>query len=141
MKSNSAGPRSLKPKQAVDQSVESFLATLDHPRKPEILALRELILSADPNIREAIKWNAPSFYTTEHFATMNLRAKNGLGLILHFGAKKNAISKTGVPIPDPHSLLEWLAKDRALVTFRDLKDLDAKGDAFTNLLREWIRHL
>ncbi|MGC4055913.1 MAG: DUF1801 domain-containing protein [Paludibaculum sp.] len=106
-----------------------------------MLALRQLILSVDPAIGEAIKWNAPSFHTTEHFATMNLRARNGLGIILHFGAKKNAIAETGIQIPDPHGLLEWLAKDRALVTFRDLEQQEAQREAFANLLREWMRYV
>ena len=84
---------------------ETFLASLDHPAKPEILAIREVILAVDPTIGEGIKWNAPSFHTSEHFATMNLRVKAGIGVILHFGAKKNDISTTGVAIPDPGSLL------------------------------------
>lgn len=141
MKSKPDSARPPKSKPGPTESVDDFLAKLDHPRKPEILALRELILSVDPAIREAIKWNAPSFYTTEHFATMNLRTRDGLGVILHFGARKNAISETGVNIPDPHSLLEWLAKDRALVAFRDLEDVESKRAALGQLLREWIRHL
>ncbi|MBN9660366.1 MAG: DUF1801 domain-containing protein [Acidobacteria bacterium] len=141
MKPKPARPRSPLPALSSSGSVDVFLANLDHPRKPEILALRQLILSVDPAIGEAIKWNAPSFFITEHFATMNLRARGGLGVILHFGAKKNAISETGVSIPDPHSLLEWLAKDRALVTFRDLEHIEAERLAFTHLLQEWIRHL
>ena len=69
------------------QDVESFLAALNHPMKPEILAVRQTILGADPSITEGIKWNAPSFRTTEWFATFHLRAKVGLQVILHLGAK------------------------------------------------------
>ena len=43
-------------------SVEAFLAALDHPRKQDILTVRQIILGADPRIQEAIKWNAPSFH-------------------------------------------------------------------------------
>lgn len=123
------------------ESVESFLASLEHPSKEEVLALRQIILAADPAIAEGIKWNVPSFRTSEYFATLNLRVKNGVGVILHFGAKKNDISITGVAIPDPDSLLEWLAKDRAMVTFHDLNDITAKQSAFTNLIRQWIKHV
>ena len=66
---------------------------------------------------------------------MNLRGKKGIGVILHFGAKKRDISTTGVAIEDPESLLEWLAKDRALVTFRDSGDIAAKQSAFTSLIQ------
>ena len=42
--------------------------------------------------------------------------------------------------PDP-ALLEWLGKDRASVTFRDLNDVDARGAAFADVIRQWIRHV
>src|SRR5262245_62925629 len=90
--------------------VESFLEALEHPAKREILALREAILDADSTIGEEIKWKSPSFRTTEHFATVNLRAREGVGLVLHFGAKKNEISARGVTIADPESLPKWLAR-------------------------------
>ncbi len=126
---------------AVAEEVESFLEALEHPAKREILALREAILDADSSIAEEIKWKSPSFRTTQHFATVNLRAKQGVGLILHFGAKKSEISTRGVTIEDPESLLEWLAKDRAMVNFANLSDLRAKRQAFTRLIREWIKHV
>lgn len=108
---------------------------------PEIDALREIIRSAHPSITEGIKWNAPSFRTTDWFATLNLRAKKGVAIILHFGAKKNAISESGVAIDDPQGLLQWLGKDRAQVSFTDAADLAARQPAFTALLRQWITHL
>ena len=105
------------------------------------MCIREAILAADPSIAEGIKWNVPSFRTSDYFATMNLRAKAGVGVILHFGAKKNEISTTGVAIKDPSSLLTWLAKDRAMVTFRDLNEFADCRSAFTNLIRDWIKHV
>lgn len=122
-------------------SVDDFLATLDHPHADALVALRGILLAADPSIAEGIKWNVPSFRTTDWFATSHLRAKTGLGVILHFGAKKNAISADGVAIPDPYGLLQWLAKDRALVAFRDAADVAARRDAFTTLVRHWIVHV
>lgn len=141
MKAKGSDTRSTKRTASTPETVDTFLASLDHPSKQEILALRKIILAADPTIAESIKWNAPSFYTSEHFATMNLRAKTGIGVILHFGAKKRDISSTGVAIPDPDSLLEWLAKDRATVTFPDLNDIAARRLAFTSLIRQWIKHV
>jgi hypothetical protein len=123
------------------ESVEAFLAALDHSLKPEILALRQIILDADPSIAESVKWNAPSFYTAEHFATMQLRAKDGVQVILHLGAKIRATATTGIPIDDPAVLLDWLAKDRALVKFRDLNDIEAKQAAFTDVIRQWIKYI
>lgn len=126
---------------SASESVDAFLAALDHPFKPEVLALRQIILGADPGIAEGIKWNAPSFRTSEYFATMHLRAKDGVQVILHLGAKTRDTSTSGVAIDDPESLLEWLAKDRASVKFRELKDVEAKQSAFVSVIRQWIRYV
>lgn len=123
------------------ESVETFLASLDHPFKPEIIALRQAILGADSRIAESIKWNAPSFSTSEHFATMQLRAKDGVLIILHLGAKTRDTATTGIAIDDPAALLSWLAKDRASIKFRDLADIEAKRAAFTNVIRQWIEYV
>ena len=127
-------------KKTAPGDVETFLAALEHPFKQEILAVRQIILGADPSIAEGIKWNAPSFRTSEFFATFNLRAKDGVQVILHLGAKTRDNSTT-VAIADPESLLEWLAKDRASARFRDLEDIDAKRTAFANVIRQWIKHV
>ncbi len=124
---------------AEPESVAAFLATLEPAVRALVEDLRATILAADPAIAEGIKWKVPSFRTSEYFATLNLRVREGVGLILHFGAKKNAIATTGVAIPDPASLLHWLGKDRAAVAFRDAAQLADQRAAFTQLIREWIR--
>lgn len=123
------------------EQVAAFLAALDHPLKPVIVALRDVILSADPSIAEGIKWNAPSFYTTEHFATFHLRAKDGVQIMMHLGAKPRDTAQTGIAIDDPAGLLQWLAKDRASVTFRDLGEVEARRDAFTDIIRQWLKYV
>jgi hypothetical protein len=135
----SSPKRTTKKSEPAPEAVEVFLAALDHPFKEEILAIRQVILGVDQSIAEGIKWNAPSFRTSEHFATFQLRAKDGVQVILHLGAKPREGS--GVAIADPESLLEWLAKDRASVMFRDSKDLDAKRSAFADVIRQWIKYV
>jgi hypothetical protein len=107
--SKASSPKPTKRGASAPEDVETFLASLEHPFKQEIVALRQLILGADPGITEGIKWNAPSFRTSEYFATFQLRAKDGVQLILHLGAKKRDTAATGIEISDPASLLEWLA--------------------------------
>jgi hypothetical protein len=129
-----------RPRVAPDSSaaVDAFLATLEHPRQAEIVALRALILGVDPRIAEGIKWNVPSFRMTEYFATMHLRGKTGLGLVLHLGAKKRP---AGTPLPtidDPGGLLKWLGADRAMLVVHDGADLAAKRDGISAILRSWI---
>lgn len=122
-------------------TVDEFLAVLDHPAKVEILALRQLILAADPRIGEGVKWNAPSFHTTEYFATFHLRAKAGVQLILHLGAKVRDNSTAGMTIADPQSLLTWLAKERASISFHDLAEIRTQQNAFQALIQAWIGHV
>ena len=119
-------------------AVDAFMATLDQPAKPAIEALRRIILRADPRIAEGIKWKSPSFRTGEYFATVNLRAKAGIGVILHFGAKLRQLPAGGAAISDPQGLLKWLAADRAMLEFADLADLAVKESALTAIIRQWI---
>jgi hypothetical protein len=121
-----------------DPAVLAFLRELEHPLADEINAVREIILGASPDIREEIKWNAPSFRTSEFFATFNLRSKEGVRLVFHTGAKVKASAKDGLQLADPAGLVEWLAKDRGLVTLGDAKDIKAKRTALRALVREWI---
>ncbi len=76
MASKASSTKPTKRSASAPENVETFLASLDHPFKQEILALRQIILDADPSIAEDIKWNAPSFRTSEYFATFHLRAKD-----------------------------------------------------------------
>lgn len=121
--------------------VDAFFAKLRHPHAAAFKAIREIILDADPRIAEGIKWNVPSFRTSEYFATMHLRTQRGVGVILHFGAKKRPDLTARVDIKDPQSMLAWLADDRAVVAFADLKDVQARAPAFASLIRQWIGHV
>lgn len=125
---------------AADSSaaVDAFMSTLEHPGKPVIEALRACLLSLDPAVAEGIKWNAPSFRTGEYFATVNLREKTGLGLILHLGAKAREIGPEGLNIDDAAKQLRWLGKDRAMLVFKDLQDFEQRRAGFEALMRSWI---
>lgn len=138
-----AKPKAALHRTAADstEAVDQFMAGLKHRCKAEVEALRQVILRADDSIAEGIKWNAPSFRTSEYFATTNLRARTGVGLILHFGARVRKTPVDGTQIPDPARLLKWLARDRAMVELKDLDDLRAKKAALQAVLRQWIRHV
>lgn len=135
--------RKAPPSGAADttKAVNEFMQKLVHPFKNEIQAIRKAIVGVDATIAEGIKWNAPSFRTTEYFATTNLREKSGVGIILHLGARVRELGPTGVTIRDPDTLLRWLAKDRAMIVFADMKDFRAKKAAFEGLVRRWIAHV
>ncbi len=122
-----------------DPAVQTFLDGLDHPLKPEIEAVRRILLGVDPAVHEAIKWKSPSFRTTEFFATVNLRAKDGVELVFHTGARKRAPPPDGIRIADPEGLARWLAPDRCLVTLG--RDIEARRPAFEAFARAWLAYV
>jgi hypothetical protein len=120
-------------------AVTAFLDALEHPLKALMETIRATILSADRSITEGIKWNTASFYSSGWFATINVRAKSGVQLILHHGAKIRKGGKTGSAIKDPSHLLTWLGDDRASITFSGPEDFQSKRAAFTNLIKDWVK--
>jgi len=120
------------------QEVAAFMRELQHPLTAEVEAVRQIILGADPRIEEAIKWNAPSFYTLDHFATFNLRAPDHLLVIFHTGARPRPAAAAALKIDDPAALLEWLAKDRAAARFYTMKDVTTRRAALTAVVRQWV---
>jgi hypothetical protein len=101
--------------------------------------VRRIILGVDPAIREGVKWNAPSFRTEkEYFATMNMRAKDSVQVVMHLGAKVRPQQKA-FKIADPNGLMRWLGKDRALVTLGAGRDIPANRTAFEAIVRAWIK--
>jgi len=117
--------------------VDAYLDELVHARKDEVLALRELILSAVPDLVERIKWNAPSFGPGEDDRiTMRLHPGDRLQLILHRGAKAGADDL--FRFEDPGKLIAWAAPDRGVVNFKDAADMAVKAEPLSDILRRWV---
>ncbi|MCX6950721.1 MAG: DUF1801 domain-containing protein [Verrucomicrobia bacterium] len=126
-------------KKAAD-TVDGFMRALKHPLKVEIEAVRRIILEVSPKIGEAVKWNAPSFRTTEFFATVNLRSVDRVQLILHLGAKVRTDLKE-VTLSDPAGLLKWLAKDRCSLTLGADTEIAPQRAALEKIIRQWIAYV
>jgi hypothetical protein len=120
------------------ETVSAYMQRLEHPLKAEIEALRQVILGANDRIGEEIKWNAPSFYVDEHFATFNLRSAEHVLIIFHMGAKVREDSGQARHIEDPAGLLEWITVDRAAAKFCRLSDVDARRSALADVVNQWI---
>jgi uncharacterized protein YdhG (YjbR/CyaY superfamily) len=70
-------------KDARTTNVDEYLTMLEHPLKPEIEAVRAIIVGANQHISERIKWNAPSFFYLEDIATFNPRNQNAVHIVFH----------------------------------------------------------
>jgi uncharacterized protein YdhG (YjbR/CyaY superfamily) len=106
------------------ETVDDYMAKLDHPLKAEVQAIREIILSVHPGIKEQVKWNAPSFSYTDYIATFNLRATQHVHLIFHnpsIATLKNDLLQGDYP-------------DRRMTYFTDMGDVNAKKAALVQVV-------
>lgn len=116
------------------------MAVLSHPLAAEIAAVRAIILGASKDIGEAIKWNAPSFRTTEFFATIHLRSTKEVQVVFHLGAKKRG-EIPEMKISAPPAMLRWLAGDRCLVVMGKGAEIEARSTALKKLVQAWITYV
>ncbi|MCC7466368.1 MAG: DUF1801 domain-containing protein [Saprospiraceae bacterium] len=111
--------------------VANYMQVLDHPLKPEIERLREILKSADARLSERIKWNAPSYHLEGvdivTFGPM-MRRKEEILLVFHHPKIVEVSS----------SLLEGSYKDRRLVTLRSLEEVEEKAEELVRIMREII---
>jgi hypothetical protein len=120
-----------------ENDVDRFMVRLEHPLKDVVEEVRRIILAADDEITEHIKWNAPSFgYHHQDRVTFRLYPKEGVQLIFHRGAKVKA--SEGFTFEDDSGLLQWLASDRAAVTLLDRRDVEAKEASLARVVKRWM---
>ncbi len=125
--------------------VDAWMATLEHPLKPVVEALRKVILAADKTVGEHIKWNHPAFYYTgemkpfdpkeykRYLIIFNLHSKDG-GVLLVF--------PHGAGVDDPGGLLTGdYADGRRLARFHTLADVTAAKKPLTNIIKSLIRQI
>lgn len=110
-------------------SVDAYMARLDHPLKAEVEAIRAIILGVNPTIIEQVKWNAPSFRQKDYIATFNLRATHHVHLIFH----NPAIARIESPI------LSGDYADRRMAYFTDMNDVTANTAELQRVVGELIR--
>lgn len=135
----SANKRAAGNTDSTGKSADAFLDELRHSERRLIDDVRALIAAAAPEAVEQVKWNAPSFMKSEHFATLNLRAERGIRLVLHLGARpRNNLDMRSV-IKAPAGLLEWKGPDRAIVHVLDAAHLERIGPALGRVVKAWAR--
>lgn len=121
------------------QQVADFLDKLEHPLKKEIEAVRTIILSANGQLTEHIKWNAPSFCIgNEDRITFNLQGKGFFRLVFHCGAKVKEQAKNERLFEDDTGLLDWVTNDRATVKLIDWNDVEQKQEQLAAVVNKWI---
>ncbi|MDL9980061.1 DUF1801 domain-containing protein [Microbacterium sp. ASV49] len=108
--------------------VEAWLAAYDNPRRDLVAQVREVVLSADPEVTESIKWQAPTFMFRGNIASFFPKSKKTVTLMFHQGAT----------IADPDGLLEGDGAVSRVARFADADDLERKRAALQAIIRAWI---
>jgi uncharacterized protein YdhG (YjbR/CyaY superfamily) len=127
-------------RKVIESEVAAFLARLNHPLKKDYQAVQKINLNAHVTISAGIKWNSLSFKTHEYFATINLRNKDAVQLVMHLGAKVKDHTRP-MKIDDPQGLLQWLASDRCLLTQGKGPTVNKNKKALQNIILQWIKYV
>ncbi len=120
------------------ETVETFLASVQHPRLAEVQHLRRAILESGAELTEQIKWNAPSFCVDgDDRVTFRLQPGDRVDLIFHRGAKRRTDTNT-FEFDDPTGLLRWLTPDRGVIEFVDQQHTEGETGRVVQLVEAWI---
>lgn len=122
------------------KTLEEFLKSLDENRRAQVLTLREYILDAEPDLKEHIKWNAPSYVKDgEDRITFNTMNKDRVvKLVFHMGATRKE-NKGGQPILKNTKLIDWVSDIRGYMSFSDLDEIISNEKGIKQLVRDWLK--
>ena len=124
----------------LSREVTDFLDELNHPFRKEIEFLRNVVLSADNNLTENIKWNGPNYCSNnDDRITMRIQPTTSkqIQIIFHRGAKKQE-QPTDKMITSKSKILVWKENDRAIASFKNMQDIDNAKTELTEIIKQWI---
>ena len=120
------------------QAIAVFLEPLSVDDRGMVDALRVLILSADDRLEQDFKWNAPSFRLgAEHRVTLGLVRHGGVRLVLHRGVARKDTSD--FRFDDPDNLAAWPDKDRGVIVFQSLEEIELRREQLRSLMARWLQ--
>jgi len=136
--------KAVKPKTEVladTPGVDALMQKLDHPLKDVLQSLRQVILAADSQIGEHVKWNAPSFLYIGEMPPFNPKEYKRYIIVSNFFKKDciRLVFPSGVKVNDTSGFLEGdYADGRRLAHFYSLEDVVAKKGTLQQIIRTWL---
>ncbi len=107
---------------ALEKTVDSWMSRLEPDQRPIAEALRNLVVEAEPDLSEAIKWGNPTYEKQ--------------GRVCYLAATKSYVSLgffNGAGLTDPQGRIEGTGRKMRHVEVRALSDIDQHQFA------AWIR--
>lgn len=122
--------------------VTQYIQKLDQPLAKTLEAVRQVILNADKEIGEQIKWNSPSFYYTGDMKPFDPKEYKRDIAVVNIYKKEYIllVFPTGATVDDTTGIMEGTYKDgRRMVKIMDMKDLKAKEKSLQKVIKEWLK--
>ncbi|MEJ0056633.1 MAG: DUF1801 domain-containing protein [Bacteroidota bacterium] len=131
----------LETKPSEPEAVDAFMRQLKHPMLDVLKALREAILSADKEIGEEIKWNAPTFFYAGKMKPSDPKKYKRYIIVSNFFRKDciRLVFPSGAKLNDTSGLLEGdYADGRRLAVFYSLDDVKKWKKTLQKLIKKWL---
>jgi len=128
-------------KPSESDKVDAYMNKLKHPLAGVAKALREIILKADPEIGEEIKWNAPAFFYSGELPPFNPKEYKRHIVIFNFYKQDciRLVFPSGARVKDKSGLLVGDYPDgRRLALFHDMTDVDSRKAILQQLVKHWL---
>ncbi len=121
------------------KSLDDFFSSLTEPRKSEVEALRKIILETQTELKEQLKWNAPSYvFHHDDRITFNLFNPNFTRLVFHAGATTKEDKKAPPVFEDRSGLLEWNSNIRATASFNNVEQINSTKPKLVKIIKQWL---
>jgi hypothetical protein len=121
--------------------VDAYISKLKHPLKEVIAALRRIILDADAEIGEEIKWNAPTFFYTGEMKPFNPKEYKRYIVVFNLYRRDciRLVFPSGAKIKGSKELLEGDYPDgRRLALFRNMDDVTSRSRTLQQAIKQWL---
>ncbi|MCX7638364.1 MAG: DUF1801 domain-containing protein [Cyclobacteriaceae bacterium] len=123
----------------LNKEVSRFLDELKHPLRKEIDLLRGIILSSVKGLEENIKWNAPNYnFGGQDRITLKIMPPKQIQIIFHRGAARQKQPASRL-IANETTLLNWKENDRAVATFKSVREINEHEKELVSLVKSWIK--
>ena len=126
------------------EKVDACMRKLKHPLADVVEALRRIILSADREIGEEIKWNAPTFFYAGEMRPSNPKEYKRYIVVFNLYRKDcvRLVFPSGARVSDKSGFLEGdYADGRRLALFFNMGDVKSKKASLQAVIRRWLETL
>ena len=124
--------------------VDAYMKALKHPLVKVVEALRKIILNADKEVGEEVKWNAPTFFYTGKMKPFNPKEYKRYIIVFNLFKKDciRLVFPSGAKIKDTKGLLEGdYADGRRLAMFSSIAEVKAKEKDLQKAIKTWLKLL